>query len=94
MIQPTLDRVLVKEEEGEDTSAGGIVLPESAQQTVTRGAVVAVGPGKVNQEGLLVKPQVEVGETVVWGKYSGTEIEDAGDKFKILSESELLAVVE
>ena len=93
-IKPLEDRVLVKPEEAEQKTSAGIFLPESAQSKPTQGKVVAVGPGKLNDDGERTKPEVKKGDKVIYGKFAGNEIEVDGDTHVLLRESELLAVVE
>jgi len=88
------DRVLVKPIEQSDKTEAGIYLPESAKERPVRGKVVSVGPGKRLDNGGRAKPGVRKGDTVVYGKYAGTEVEVKGVDHLILRESELLGVVE
>ena len=92
-IRPLDDRVVVKPMEAEQTTAGGIVLPDSAQEKPQRGQVIAVGPGKLLDSGERAEVSVAVGDEVIYGKYGGTEIEVDGDDVKILRESDILAKV-
>lgn len=93
-VKPMDDRVLVKPIELADRTASGIYLPESAKERPVRGKVVAVGPGKRLDNGQRAKPSVKKGDTVVYGKYAGTEVEIKGAEHLILRESELLGVEE
>ena len=93
-IKPLEDRVLVKPIENESKTASGIYLPESAKEKPVRGQVVAVGPGKRLENGQRAQMSVSKGDTVVYGKYAGTEVELKGDKVLILRESELLGIFE
>jgi chaperonin GroES len=93
-IRPLDDRVLVKPEEAETITNSGIFLPESAKEKPMKGTVIAMGPGKLNDDGNRVHPCVKKGDTVVYGKYGGTEVEIDGDQHMILRESELLGVIE
>lgn len=93
-VKPMDDRVLVKPIELEEKTAAGIYLPESAKERPVRGKVVAVGPGKRLDNGGRAKPTVKKGDTVVYGKYAGTEVEIKGAEHLILRESELLGIVE
>jgi chaperonin GroES len=93
-IKPMDDRVLVKPIESESKTASGIYLPESAKEKPVKGQVVAVGPGKRLDNGQRAQMSVKKGDTVVYGKYAGTEVELKGDKVLILKESELLGVLE
>ena len=92
-IRPLDDRVVVKPQEAEATTAGGIVLPDSAKEKPQRGTVVAVGPGKLLDSGNRGTLSVAVGDVVIYGKYGGTDIEINGDDVKILRESDILAKV-
>jgi chaperonin GroES len=92
-IRPLDDRVVVEPIEAEETTAGGIVLPDSAKEKPQRGTVVAVGPGKLLDSGQRGELSVAVGDEVIYGKYGGTDIEINGDDVKILRESDILAKV-
>lgn len=93
-VKPLEDRVLIKPLEAETKTASGIYLPESAKEKPMQGKVVAVGPGKLLDNGERVKPSVKKGDTVVFGKYAGTEIEIKGATHMIMRESELLGLIE
>ncbi|MGA2231350.1 MAG: co-chaperone GroES [Tepidisphaeraceae bacterium] len=93
-LRPLADRVIVKQSEAETKTASGIVLPDSAKEKPTRGKVISVGPGKLDDHGKRMELGVREGDTVYYGKYSGTEIEVNGEKFVILRESDVLGVVE
>jgi chaperonin GroES len=92
-IHPLDDRVVVEPVEAEQTTAGGIVLPDSAKEKPQRGKVVAVGPGRLLDSGQRGELSVAVGDEVIYGKYGGTDIEINGDEVKILRESDILAKV-
>ena len=92
-IRPLDDRIVVKPEEAEETTAGGIVLPDSAKEKPQRGTVVAVGPGRLLDSGNRGALSVEVGDVVIYGKYGGNEVEVDGHEVKILRESDILAKV-
>ena len=92
-IRPLDDRIVVQPSEAEETTAGGIVLPDSAREKPQRGTVVAVGPGKLLDSGNRGELSVAVGDTVVYGRYGGSEIEIDGQEMKILRESDILAKV-
>ena len=92
-IRPLDDRVVVEPMAAEETTAGGIVLPENAKEKPQRGKVVAVGPGKLLDSGDRGELSVSVGDEVIFGKYGGTEIEIDGVDVKILRESDILAKV-
>ncbi|MHC5047832.1 MAG: co-chaperone GroES [Planctomycetota bacterium] len=93
-VRPLEDRVLIKPIEPETKTESGIYLPESAKEKPMQGKIVAVGPGKLLDTGERVKPSVKKGDTVVFGKYSGTEIEIKNIKHMIMRESELLGLIE
>ena len=93
-IEPLEDRVVVEPLEAEETTKGGIVLPDTAKEKPQQGKVIAVGPGKMLESGERAEPAVKKGDTVVYAKYGGTEIEVDGEEYMILRESDLLAVVE
>ncbi len=94
-IRPLYDRVVVRRNEEEETSAGGIVLPGSAQEKPNQGEVIAVGEGKVLDNGDLRPLAINVGDTVVFGQYAGSNtIEIDGEELIIMGESEIFAVVE
>ncbi len=93
-VRPLEDRVLVKPTEPETKTASGIFLPESAAEKPMTGKVVAVGPGKLNDEGKRTALSVKKGDTVIYGKYAGTEVDINGAEHMIVKESELLGVVE
>ena len=87
-ITPLHDRVLVRRLEEKDTAKGGIIIPDTAKEKPQRGTVVAAGPGKKDEP-----VTVKVGDTVLYGKYAGTEIQIEGDDFLIMRESDILAIV-
>ena len=93
-VRPLEDRVLIKPIEPETKTDSGIYLPESAKEKPMQGKIVAVGPGKLLDTGERVKPSVKKGDTVVFGKYSGTEIEIKNVTHMIMRESELLGLIE
>lgn len=92
-IRPLDDRVVVEPVEAEETTAGGIVLPDTAKEKPQRGVVVAVGPGRLLDNGERGELSVAVGDEVIYGKYGGSDIEINGDEVKILRESDILAKV-
>jgi len=93
-VRPLDDRLLVKQSEAEETTPGGIVLPDTAREKPQRGKVVAVGPGKMLDDGGRGKVSVRKGDEIFYGKYAGTEIKIDGEQYVILRESDVLAVVE
>jgi chaperonin GroES len=93
-LRPLQDRVIVKQSDAETKTACGIVLPDSAKEKPTKGKVISVGPGKLDEKGKQMELAVRTGDTVFYGKYSGTDIEVDGEKFVILRESDILGVLE
>jgi len=93
-IKPLDDRVLVKQSEAEEKTAGGIVLPDSAQEKPQRGKVIATGPGKLLDSGERGSLSVKKGSEVFYGKYAGTDVEVDGEKYVILRESDILAIID
>lgn len=93
-LRPLHDRVIIKREEEETTSAGGIVLPGSATEKPSRGEVLAVGNGKVLDNGNTAEMAVKVGDTVLFGKYSGTEVKSGDDTLIVMREDEIMAIIE
>jgi len=93
-LKPLEDRVVVKPNEAEEVTAGGIVLPDSAKEKPLMGKVVAVGDGKLLDSGSRGEMSVKKGDTVLYSKYGGSEVEVDGVEYKILRESELLGIVE
>ena len=92
-LRPLDDRIVVKPLEAEQMTAGGIVLPDSAKEKPQRGTVVAAGPGKLLENGTRGTMAVAVGDEGIYGKYSGSDIEVAGEEYKILRESDVLAKI-
>jgi chaperonin GroES len=93
-VRPLEDRILIKPLDPETKTASGIYLPESAKEKPMQGKVVAIGPGKLLDNGERIQPSVKKGDTVVFGKYAGTEVEIKNVKHMIVRESELLGVIE
>ena len=93
-LRPLEDRVVLKVLDAEEVSAGGIVLPDTAKEKPQRGKVAAVGTGKTTKDGKRIAPDVKKGDTVLFGKYAGSDVKVNGEDFKILRESEILARVE
>ncbi len=93
-IRPLFDRILVKRLPEEDCTKGGIIIPSTAQEKPTRATVCAVGPGATSEQGTLRPLSVKKGDQVLFGKYNGTEVQIDGEDYVILSESEVLAVIE
>ena len=92
-IKPLADRVVVEPAEAEEVTAGGIILPDTAQEKPQQGKIVAVGPGKVSDSGTLVEPTLKTGDSVLYGKYSGTEVTIDGTEYSIMRESDILAIL-
>ena len=92
-IQPLADRIVVKVLEAKEVTKGGIVLPDSAKEKPQEAEVVAIGKGKVSSEGKTIAPEVKVGDTILFGKYSGTEITINSDEYFKLKEADILAIV-
>ena len=93
-IRPLQDRLVVKRTEEERTSAGGIVIPDSATEKPARGEVLAVGNGKVSENGNVRPLDVKAGDQVLFGKYAGTEIKVDGEEVLIMREDDILGVIE
>ena len=93
-LKPLHDRIIVEPSTAETTTASGIILPDSAQEKPQRGKVLAVGPGKVLDTGKLSQMDVKPGDTVLYGKYAGTEIKLEGKDYVIIRQEDVLAVVE
>ena len=93
-IRPLHDRVLVRRQEEETKTAGSIVLPGSAAEKPSRGEVVAAGKGKVNEKGDVRPMDVKVGDKVIFGQYAGSTVKVDGEELLIMSENEILAVIE
>ena len=93
-IRPLHDRVIVKREEEERKSAGGILIPDTATEKPVRGKVLAVGNGKILESGEVRKLDVKVGDKILFGKYSGTEVKVDGEDVLVMREEDILAVIE
>jgi len=92
-IRPLEDRILVRPEEGEETTISGIVIPDTAKEKPQEGTVLAVGPGKRSDSGELIPVDVNEGDRVMYSKYGGTEIKVDGEELLILSSRDVLAIV-
>ncbi|RMH17584.1 MAG: co-chaperone GroES [Gemmatimonadetes bacterium] len=92
-IQPLADRVVVKALEEAEQMRGGLYIPDTAKEKPQQGEIIAVGPGKLSEEGNRVPMDVEVGQKVLYGKYSGTEVTVDGEEYLILREADILAVI-
>lgn len=93
-VRPLADRVLIKPLEGEEKTAGGIILPDTAKEKPMRGEVMAVGNGRIDDAGKRVPMDVKAKDIVLYGKYSGTEIKIDNEEYLIMRESDILAIVE
>ena len=93
-IKPLEDRIVIQQVEAETTTASGLVLPDTAKEKPQEGKVLAVGPGRVDDNGNRVPVDVAVGDVVIYSKYGGTEVKYGGDEFIILSARDILALVE
>ncbi len=92
-FRPLHDRVVVKRINAESKSAGGIIIPDSAQEKPSQGEIVAVGPGGRDESGKLIKIDLKVGDVVLFGKWSGTEVKLDGDDLLIMKESDIMGVI-
>ncbi|MEW6195117.1 MAG: co-chaperone GroES [Bacteroidota bacterium] len=92
-IQPLHDRVVVKPKEAEETTKGGIILPDTAKEKPIEGTVVAVGTGRITEDGKVMALTVKAGDTVLYGKYSGTEVKIEGEEYLIMRESDIYGIV-
>ena len=92
-LKPLADRVVVEPAPAEDKSAGGIILPDTAQEKPQQGTIVAAGPGKVSDSGNKIEMTVKKGDKVLYGKYSGSEVSFGGVDYIIMRESDILAVL-
>lgn len=93
-IRPLHDRVIVKRFEEEEKTKGGIIIPDNAKEKPQQGEIIAVGGGKVLEDGRKVAPEVKKGDRVLFGKYSGTEIKIEGIEYLMMREEDILGVVE
>jgi chaperonin GroES len=93
-IRPLHDRVIVKRLESETRTAGGIVIPDSAAEKPVQGKVVAVGKGKILEDGNVRPLDVKVGDKILFGKYSGTEVKVDGDELVVMREEDVMAIIE
>jgi chaperonin GroES len=93
-IRPLQDRVIVKRLEEEEKTKGGIIIPDTAKEKPQEGKVIAVGKGKVTEDGKVIPLDVKVGDKILFGKYSGTEIKIGGEEHLIMREEDILGVIE
>ena len=93
-LKPLADRLVIQPQEQEEMTASGLVLPETAKEKPQQGSVIAVGPGRRDEDGNRIEMDVAVEDVVLYAKYAGTEIKFEGDKLLILKESDVLAILE
>lgn len=94
-IKPLADKVIVKPSDvAEDKTSGGIIIPDTAKEKPQEGKIVAVGPGRQDESGKVIKMNVKVGNKVLYSKYGGTEVKYEGEDYLIMSESDILAIIE
>jgi chaperonin GroES len=93
-IRPLQDRVIVKRLEEEEKTKGGIIIPDSAKEKPQEGKVIAVGKGKLTEDGKIVPLDVKVGDRILFGKYSGTEVKIEGEEHLIMREEDILGIIE
>ena len=93
-IKPLEDRIVIRQVEAEQTTASGLVIPDTAKEKPKEGEVIAVGPGRVDDSGNRIPVDVKVGDVVIYSRYGGTEVKYDGQEFQILSSRDVLAVVE
>ena len=93
-FRPLHDRILVRRIEADEKTAGGIIIPDNAKEKPQEGEVVAVGPGARDEDGEFIKPELNVGDRILFGKWSGTEIKLDGDDLLIMKESDVMGVIE
>lgn len=92
-LKPLADRIVIQAMEAEDTTKGGIILPDTAKEKPVEGTIVAAGPGKISEDGKKMEMEVKVGDKVLYGKYSGTEVTVEGVEYLIMRESDVFAIV-
>ena len=93
-VKPLADRVLVKRIEQEEVRKGGIIIPDTAKEKPQKGEVIAVGPGRLDENGKRVPPEVKIGDKVIFSKYAGTEVKIDGEEYLIMREADILAILE
>lgn len=93
-LKPLHDRILVKRTEEEEKTKGGIIIPDTAKEKPAEGKIVAVGNGKTADDGKLIPLEVKVGDLILFGKYSGTEVKVEGEEYLIMREDDVLCVIE
>jgi chaperonin GroES len=93
-LRPLQDRILVKRVEQESMTKGGIIIPDSAKEKPAEGKVVAVGNGKMGEDGKRITPDIKAGDRILFGKYAGTEVKIDGEEHLIMREEDVLAIIE
>lgn len=93
-IKPLADRILVKRIEEEETKKGGIIIPDTAREKPQQGEVIAVGPGRVDEQGKRIPMEVKVGDRILFGKYAGTEVKIDEEEYLIMREDDVLGIIE
>jgi chaperonin GroES len=93
-FRPLHDRVVIRRLNAEEKSAGGIIIPDTAQEKPMEGEVVAVGPGARNEQGQIVAPDVKAGDSILFGKWPGTEVKLDGEELLIMKESDIMGIIE
>lgn len=93
-IKPLEDRIVIRQLEAERTTASGLIIPDNAKEKPQEGEVVAVGPGRIDDNGNRVPLDIKVGDTVIYSRYGGTEVKYAGEEYQIFSARDVLAIVE
>ena len=92
-LKPLADRIVVKAAAAEEVTKGGIFLPDTAQENPQQGEIVAIGPGRISDDGKVIAPAVAVGDNILYGKYSVTEVTVDGTEYLIMRESDIFAVI-
>jgi len=92
-LKPLADRIVVKPSKAEEKTKGGIIVPDTAKEKPVWGEVIAIGPGRTSDDGKLIAPEVKIGDRVLYGKYSGTEVTIDGEELLIMRESDVFAIM-
>lgn len=92
-VKPLSDRIIVKPAEAEEKTASGLIIPDTAKEKPMKGEVIAVGKGKITDDGKEIKLELKVGDKVLYGKYSGTEVTIDGEEYLIMRESDVYAII-
>ena len=93
-LRPLQDRILVQRVEEEETTKGGIIIPDTAKEKPAEGKIVSVGKGKLDENGKRIAPEVKKGDRILFGKYSGTEVKVEGQEYLIMREEDVLGIIE